>query len=86
MSGRLTNFVRLAECLADLIQGSNVSQTILCQTKGLAQMKKLPDLPKFCLVCLASPAVNDNTEVISLVLSCGAAIMSYKLIYLKNIG
>ena len=23
--------------------------------------KKLPDLPKFCLVCLAGPAVNDNT-------------------------
>ena len=23
-------------------------------------MKKLSDLPKFCLVCLAGPAVNDN--------------------------
>ena len=63
-SGRQTNFVRLAEFLADLIQGSNVSQAILCQTYGLPQMKKLPDLPKFCLVCLADPAVNDNTGVI----------------------
>ena len=60
-SGRLTNFVRLAEFLADLIQRSNVSQAILCQAYGLPQMKKLPDLPKFCLVCLAGPAVNDNT-------------------------
>ena len=24
--------------------------------------KKLPDLPKFCLVCLAGPAVNDNVH------------------------
>ena len=24
-------------------------------------MKKLLDLPKFCLVCLAGPAVNGNT-------------------------
>ena len=24
-------------------------------------MKKLPDLLEFCLVCLAGPAVNDNT-------------------------
>ena len=39
-----------------------VSQAILCQTYGLVQMKKLPDLPKFCLVCLAGPAVNDNVH------------------------
>ena len=37
------------------------SQAILCQTYGLAQMKQLLDLPKFCLVYLAGPAVNDNT-------------------------
>ena len=24
--------------------------------------EKLPDLPKFCLVCLAGPAVNDNVH------------------------
>ena len=39
-------------------------------------MKKLPDLPKFCLVCMAGPAVNDSTDVILLVLSCGASVMS----------
>ena len=62
-SGRLTNFVRLAELLADFIQETNVSQAILCQIYCLAQMKKLPDLIKFCLVCLVGPPVNDNTEV-----------------------
>ena len=46
------------------------SQAILCQTHGLAQMKKLPDLPKFCLVCLAGPAVNDNTAM------CGLGVRS----------
>ena len=45
--------------------GKYVSQAILCQTYGLAQMKKLPDLPKFCLVCLAGPALNNNTAVVS---------------------
>ena len=75
-SGRLINFVRLAEFLADLILGSNVSQAISCQTYGLAQMKMLPDLPKLCLVCLAGPAVNDNTAVILLFLSCCTSIMS----------
>ena len=38
-----------------------VSQAILCWAYGLAQMKKLPDLLKFCLVCLAGPVLNDNT-------------------------
>ena len=40
-SGRLANLVRLEEILADLN---------LCQIYGLAQMKKLPDLPEFCLL------------------------------------
>ena len=25
--------------------------------------EKVPDLPEFCLVCLAGLAVNDNTEI-----------------------
>ena len=46
-SGRLANFVRLAEYFADFYIEKYVSQAILhvCQTYGLAQMKKLPDMP-----------------------------------------
>ena len=29
-------------------------------------MKKLPDLPKFCSVCLAGPALNDNTGALEI--------------------
>ena len=46
-SGRLANFVRLAKFFADFYIEKYVSQAILhvCQTYGLAQMKKLPDMP-----------------------------------------
>ena len=30
-------------------------------------MKKLPDVPKFCRVCLAGPALNDNTASVETV-------------------
>ena len=60
-SDRLANFVRLTEFFVRPYVGKYVSQAILCQIYGLAQMKKLPDLPKFCLVCLAGPVLNDNT-------------------------
>ena len=43
--------------------GKYVSLAILCQTYGLAQMKKLPNLPMFCLVCQVGPALNDNTPI-----------------------
>ena len=80
-SGRLANFVRLAEFLADLIIRKYVSQEVLCQTYGLAQTIRLPDLPKFCLVCLAGPAVNNNdgTENISVIYR-HAMLCTYEMI------
>ena len=41
-----------------------VLHAVVCQTYGLSQMKKLLDLPKFCLVCLAGPVLN-NTYLFS---------------------
>ena len=53
MSVRLANFFRLADVRQTLYR-----EVCFTQTYSLAQMKTLPDLPKFCLVCLAGPALN----------------------------
>ena len=61
-SVRLANFVTLAEFLAaDLYIGKYVSQAIFVRHMPWHKWKKLLDLPKFCLVCLVGPTLNDNT-------------------------
>ena len=48
--------------------GKCVLQAILCQTYGLAQMNKLPDLPKVCLVCLAGPALLKQQHCLNIII------------------
>ena len=62
LSGSLANFVRLAEFFCRPYIGKyHASQAVLCQTYGLAHMKKLPGVPKFCLVS----ALDNNTAGVS---------------------
>ena len=59
-SGRLANFVRLAECLADLIY----KEVYFTDIRSGTNEKLLDgDLSKFCLVCLAGPVVNNYTDI-----------------------
>ena len=68
-SGRLANFVRQAEFLVE--ESMLHRQFYVRHTVWSGILKKLPDLPKFCPVCLAGPALNDNTAFIFFFFTAG---------------
>ena len=62
--GRLASFARPTECLADSVNGSEFLRQFKCITHGLAQMKVMRDLFRFCSALLKALGTDPALKVI----------------------